>query len=80
MAVDELIDGHVSSAQCKRAVDALLKHALEVEKENEEKELLSGKEQHIWLVLGVKHMHPEKKLKPFRMCAFDFFLCSNFHS
>jgi ribosome biogenesis protein UTP30 len=69
MAVDELIDSHVSTSQCKRAVDALLKHAISEQKKREESELLPGKEQHIWLVLAVKRMHAEKKLKPFKMYA-----------
>lgn len=65
----ELIDSHVSVKQCHRAVDALLKHARAAEKKREESELLPGKEQHVWLVLAVKQMHPEKKLKPFKMCV-----------
>lgn len=69
MAVDELIDSHVSSNQCKKAVKALVEHAAKFAKAKEEKELLPGKEENIWLVLSVKKTTPEKKLKPFKMCA-----------
>jgi hypothetical protein len=65
----ELIDDHVSPVQCARAVKALLKHAHAAENKRAESELLPGAEQHVWLVLAVKQMHPEKKLKPFRMCV-----------
>lgn len=67
MAKDELIDSHVSIEQCKKAVDALTKHALKVAKEKAEKELIPGKEENIWLVLSVKKTTVEKKLKPFKM-------------
>lgn len=63
----DLIDSRVSAKQCQRALDALLKHARASEKKREENELLPGKEQHVWLVLAVKQMYPEKKLKPFKM-------------
>ncbi|KAI0315590.1 ribosomal protein L1p/L10e family-domain-containing protein [Amylostereum chailletii] len=60
----ELIDGHVSAKQCKKAVDALLAHARKHQAAREETELLPGKEQHVWLQVAVKQMHPEHKLKP----------------
>ena len=67
MAKNELIDAHVSSQQCKRAVNALLTHAIKHQEQKQETELLAGKEQHVWLQVAVKRMHPEKKLKPFKM-------------
>ncbi|EPQ54787.1 ribosomal protein L1, partial [Gloeophyllum trabeum ATCC 11539] len=67
MSNTELIDGHVSSLQCKKAVNALLGHALQIQKKKEENELLPGKEQHVWLVVAVKKMQPEKKLKPHKI-------------
>ncbi|KLO05843.1 ribosomal protein L1 [Schizopora paradoxa] len=62
-----LVDEHVSLAQCKKAVVALRNYALKVAKEKEETELIPGKEENIWLVLTVKKMQPEKKLKPFKI-------------
>ena len=70
---DELIDSKVSSSQCKLAIDALLKHALKHKSEQEKNELLPGKEQFIWLMLAVKKVHAEKKLKPYKMCVFLVF-------
>ena len=67
-AEDVLIDSKVSTAQCKLAVDALLKHALAHKAAKEQNELLPDKtEQYIWLVVSVKKMFPERKLKPFKM-------------
>lgn len=63
----ELIDAHVSVQQCKRAIDALHAYATKLEEKRAETELLPGREQHIWLQITVKTMHPEQKLKPFRM-------------
>ena len=65
--MDELIDNHVSSNQCKKAVEALTSHAVKIAKKRDENELLEGKEENVWLVLTVKRSHPEKKLKPQRM-------------
>lgn len=76
MAQNELLDGHVSEKQCKLAVDALLDHAVKVQQKKQETELLADKEQNVWLVVTVKQMHPEKKLKPHRMCANE--VCSSF--
>ncbi|KAG8947393.1 hypothetical protein FRC03_001048 [Tulasnella sp. 419] len=64
MAV-ELIDSRVSSTQAKLAIEALLKHARKQRKVAEETELLGAKEEHVWLVVTSKKMHPEKNLKPF---------------
>jgi ribosome biogenesis protein UTP30 len=64
---NELIDSHVSTKQCKKAINALHSHALKIQAENEEKELLGEKEQNIWLTIGVKKVYPEKKLKPHKM-------------
>jgi len=69
----ELIDDHVSAKQCQRAVTALLDHALEFQQKQQESELLPGKEQHVWLQVAVKKMHPEKKLKPMKMCVVSLF-------
>lgn len=66
---DTLIDSHVPLLQCKRAVEALHAYTLKKEQKAAETELLPGKEQHVWLQVAVKQMHPEKKLKPFKMCA-----------
>ncbi|VDB90263.1 unnamed protein product [Peniophora sp. CBMAI 1063] len=63
----DLIDDHVSVAQCKKAVDALLAHASKKQAEQDESSLLGGKEQHVWLQVAVKKMHPEHKLKPFKI-------------
>ena len=67
MSQIKLIDNHVSEKQCKLAVDALLDHAVKVQNKKQETELLADKEQNVWLVVTVKQMHPEKKLKPHRM-------------
>ncbi|KAF8436927.1 ribosomal protein L1p/L10e family-domain-containing protein [Boletus edulis BED1] len=67
MSKSELVDGHVSITQCKRAIDALHAYATQLEKKRAETELLPGKEQHIWLQITVKTMHPERKLTPFRI-------------
>ncbi|KAH8999028.1 ribosomal protein L1p/L10e family-domain-containing protein [Lactarius deliciosus] len=64
---DELIDGHVSVKQCKRAVTALMEYALKQQHKREENELLSGKEEYIWLQISVKRVHAEAKLKPRRI-------------
>ncbi|KAI9569092.1 ribosomal protein L1p/L10e family-domain-containing protein [Boletus coccyginus] len=66
-AKPELLDARVSVKQCKRAIDALHAYATKLEKDRAETELLPGKEQHIWLQIAVKTMHPEQKLKPFRI-------------
>ena len=63
----EQIDSHVAVEQAEKAIDALYKHAIKFQKEKESEELLPGKEQNIWLVIGVKKIYPEGKLKPFRM-------------
>ena len=70
----ELIDGHVSVRQCKRAVTALLDYALKQQQKREENELLPGKEEYIWLQISVMRVHAEAKLKPRRMCV-DLQLC-----
>ncbi|PCH40426.1 ribosomal protein L1 [Wolfiporia cocos MD-104 SS10] len=67
MAKEALVDNHVSLKQCDLAVNALLKHVSKVQEQRAERELLPGKEQNVWLVITVKHMHPEKKLMPARI-------------
>ena len=67
MAGDELVDEHVSLKQSKLAVDALLGHAAKFQEKKAESELLPGKEHNVWLMVTVKQMQPEKKLKPFKM-------------
>ena len=65
---DVLIDSKVSATQCKLAVDALLNHALAHQAAKEQNELLPDRtEQYVWLVVSVKKMFPERKLKPFKM-------------
>lgn len=63
----ELVDEHVSAHQCKLAVEALLKHESKRQAQQQESQLLPGREQNVWLNVTVKQMHPEKKLKPHRM-------------
>ena len=66
---DELIDSRVSVLQCKRAVQALHTHESKKAEEQHANDMLGPKEQAIWLVVAVKKMYPERKLKPFRMCV-----------
>ncbi len=72
----ELIDEHVSASQCKLAVEALLTHEVKRQAEQQESQLLPGKEQTIWLGVTLKQMHAEKKLKPHRMYVLIPFLSS----
>jgi len=65
----ELIDGHVSVKQCRRAVTALMEYALKQQEKREESELLPGKEENVWLQIAVKEIHGGAKLKPHRMCV-----------
>jgi ribosome biogenesis protein UTP30 len=65
----ELIDGHVSIKQCKRAVTALMEYALKQQQTREENVLLPGKEECIWLQIAVKQVQAEARLKPHRMCV-----------
>ncbi|KAG2065748.1 ribosomal protein L1 [Suillus decipiens] len=67
MAKTELIDSHISVKQCTRAVHALHAYASKKQKEQEEKELLPSNEQYVWLQVTVKRMHPEHKIKPFKI-------------
>jgi ribosome biogenesis protein UTP30 len=67
--MSNLIDSHVSLKQTKLAVEALLKHSEKVQAERDETELLGAKDELVWLNVNVKQVHPEKKLKPFSMCA-----------
>jgi len=74
----ELIDGHISVKQCRRAVSALMEYALKQKEKREENELLPGKEEGIWLQIAVKEVHAEAKLKPHKMCVSrPFFLTSS---
>ena len=70
-----LIDSHVPQSQCKKAITALVKHATKIAKQKEETELIPGKEENVWLVLSVKKVVPEKKLKPYKMCVAN--MCEN---
>ncbi|KAH8085941.1 ribosomal protein L1p/L10e family-domain-containing protein [Cristinia sonorae] len=65
--VPELIDEHVSVEQSQRALDALLKHVAKHREAKAETQLFEGKEQNVWLLLTVKQMQPEKKLKPAKL-------------
>ncbi|EJD50396.1 ribosomal protein L1 [Auricularia subglabra TFB-10046 SS5] len=67
MAADSLIDEHVSRAQCLKALTALHSYASKKQAERDSNELLPSREEHVWLVVGTKVMHPEKKLKPHRI-------------
>ncbi|CCL98648.1 uncharacterized protein FIBRA_00650 [Fibroporia radiculosa] len=62
-----LIDSHVSEKQSKRALNALLTHAIKEQEKKAEQHLLPGKEQNIWLVITTKQMHPGKNMKPARI-------------
>ena len=64
---DKLIDSRVPVQQCRKAVDALLSHSLKIHQKKKEKELLPANEDNIWLVVAVKKIHQEKKLKPRKM-------------
>lgn len=72
MAKDVLIDDHVSTNQCEKAVKALLSYTLKWQAEKDKTELLGAREQHVWLNITVKNMQPEKKLKPFKMYVRPF--------
>ncbi|KAL0954745.1 hypothetical protein HGRIS_003697 [Hohenbuehelia grisea] len=67
MAKDDLIDSHVSTSQCKRAVDALLSFETKREEERTSNELLPGKEPNVWLVVTTKRMQPTYKMKPIKI-------------
>lgn len=79
MGTNVLIDDHVSTHQCEKALNALLVHALKKNQQTEETELLGGREQHVWLNVTVKQMQPEKKLKPFKMCVTRIVILRIFH-
>ncbi|KAF4617450.1 hypothetical protein D9613_005717 [Agrocybe pediades] len=63
----ELIDSHVSLAQCKKAVEALHSHELKKKEKFEETQLLPGKEQHVWLNVTVKTIPTGHRLKPVKI-------------
>ena len=67
MAKDELIDDHVSLQQCGKAIKALHSHQTKKLAERQERELLPGKEENIWLVVAVKKVTPTLRIKPIRM-------------
>jgi len=70
MAKDTLIDEHVSTKQCEKAIEALLKYTQKRRAEEDESTLFRDEEQAIWLVIALKQMQPNAhKLKPHRMCA-----------
>ncbi|KAJ6463323.1 ribosomal protein L1, partial [Mycena sanguinolenta] len=62
-----LIDGHVSDAQCKKAVDALHAHITKHAQKKEGTELLGGKDQNIWLNVSVKKIASAHKFKPVKI-------------
>ncbi|KAF9517260.1 hypothetical protein BS47DRAFT_1340013 [Hydnum rufescens UP504] len=59
-----LIDSHVSHAQARAAIQALISHIRKSTSQSEKLELLGPKEDYVWLVLATKRMHPVAKLKP----------------
>jgi len=67
MPKGELIDSHVSEHQCKLAVEALHSHETKKEQTRQEKELLPGKEQNVWLIVTVKKIQAHHKFKPIKM-------------
>ncbi|KAF7373440.1 hypothetical protein MSAN_00553700 [Mycena sanguinolenta] len=62
-----LIDGHVSDAQCKKAVEALHAHITKHAQKKEGTELLGGKDQNIWLNVSVKKIASAHKFKPVKI-------------
>ena len=70
MAKDILIDKHVSTKQCEKAIGALLTHTHKRRAEEDESTLFRDEEQAVWLVIALKQMQPNAyKLKPHRMCV-----------
>jgi ribosome biogenesis protein UTP30 len=68
MAKDTLIDKHVSTKQCEKAIEALLKYTQKRRAEEDESTLFRDEEQAIWLVIALKQIQPNAyKLKPHRM-------------
>jgi ribosome biogenesis protein UTP30 len=67
MAVDELIDEHVSLQQCQKAVDALHSYETKRQQELQETELIAGKEPNIWLNVTVKKIPPGHRIKPVKV-------------
>ncbi|KAL1692024.1 ribosomal protein L1p/L10e family-domain-containing protein [Schizophyllum commune] len=67
MAVDQLIDGHVSQKQAEKALNALLAYATKRAEKQAETELLGGREQHVWLNIAEKTIVPNRRLKPQRI-------------
>lgn len=65
--MDTLIGEHVSSQAIERATSALCTYISKRRDQANEDELLGSREDFVWLVVSVKHMSPEKKLKPYRM-------------
>ncbi|KAK2465308.1 hypothetical protein APHAL10511_002662 [Amanita phalloides] len=63
----ELIDSHVSLRQCEKAINALHSHQIKKQAELQENELLSGKEEFIWLTVTVKKVSPTRRIKPIRI-------------
>jgi len=62
-----LVDSHVFRAQIHTAVQALISHIRKSKSRDDEVELLGSREDFVWLVLATKRMHPEQRLKPFKI-------------
>jgi ribosome biogenesis protein UTP30 len=61
----------VSSAQCEKALNALLKHVEKVQQKRGEGELLGEQEEKVFLVVGLKQAPKRETHKPVRMCVPD---------
>ncbi|TFK20411.1 ribosomal protein L1, partial [Coprinopsis marcescibilis] len=67
MATDEIIDQHVSTNQCRLAIDALHSYESKKQEKLEESELISGKEPNIWLNITVKKIPAGHRMKPVKI-------------
>lgn len=69
MVQTELVDEHVSLAQCSKAVNALCARELKKKEKFEEGQLLPAREQNLWLNVTVKTIPTGHRLKPVKMCV-----------
>ncbi|GFZ48947.1 hypothetical protein JCM24511_06696 [Saitozyma sp. JCM 24511] len=65
-AAPQPLPSSFSSAQAKKAVDALLAHATKVAAERDDTELIS-RDEHVWLNVNTKHPTTRKRLMPVRI-------------
>ncbi|KIK69980.1 hypothetical protein GYMLUDRAFT_53104 [Collybiopsis luxurians FD-317 M1] len=67
MAKDEKIDDRVSTAQCKKAVDALYSHVSKISAQKAETQLLPDVEPSFWLTVALKKQPQGSALKVFKI-------------